>query len=293
MPYSKKKAAKIYRSVRNVGEANTAIDFEIDLNSVKKACRTHRTNLVPKPKAKPKAKRLYLSDVSPKWRKEQSAGRSRILVIGDLHSPFDYKPYFDHCVSVYKKYECDRVVFIGDVIDNHYSSYHETDADGLGGKDELELAISRLRRWYEAFPVADVIIGNHDRMVMRKAQSSNIPTQWIRAYKEVLGTPEWNFVDRVVYDNVQYIHGEGGTARSRCKKDLMSTCSGHLHTQCYVEWVIGSGLKIFGMQVGCGIDHTSYAMAYAKNFGRPAIACGVILSGKIAINEVMSLGHPK
>ena len=175
------------------------------------------------------------------------------------------------------------------MIDNHYSSYHETDSDGMGGLDELELAIKNLARWYKAFPNADVLIGNHDRMVMRKAQTSSIPTRWIRNYKEVLETPNWNFVDRVVYDNVQYIHGEGGTARTRAKKDLMSTVQGHLHTQCYTEWSVGAGHKIFAMQVGCGIDKDSYAMGYAKNFGTPAIGCGVILSGKVAINEVMSI----
>ena len=73
----------------------------------------------------------------------------------------------------------------------------------------------------------------------------------------------------------------------------MSTVQGHLHTQCYIEWAIGAGLKIFGMQVGCGVDHESYAMGYARNFPKPAIACGVVLNGKVAINEVMSIGVGK
>ena len=111
---------------------------------------------------------------------------SRVLVIGDLHAPFDLDSYFDHCVQTYERYNCNRVVFIGDVIDNHYSSYHETDANGMGGSQELELAIKRLERWYHRFPDADVTIGNHDRIIMRKAQSSAVPKQWIKDYKEVL-----------------------------------------------------------------------------------------------------------
>jgi len=230
----------------------------------------------------------YLTDVCPTYRKEQlSKDTYRVLIIGDLHTPFDYEPYFDHCCSVYDKYQCDTVVFIGDIIDNHYSSYHETDADGMGGKEELDCAVQHLARWYEAFPVADITIGNHDRMVMRKAQTSAIPTRWIRDYKEVLETPEWNFIDRVVYDDVQYIHGEGGVARTRALKDQMSTVQGHLHTKCFTDWVPGAIDNSFAMQVGCGIDRESYAMAYAKNFGTPAIACGVVLGGKVAINEVM------
>ena len=214
---------------------------------------------------------------------------NRILAIGDLHEPFCLDEYLQHCVDTYAKYNCNRVVFIGDVIDNHYSSYHETDADGMGGGQELELAIKKLKRWRKAFPVADVTIGNHDRIIMRKAQTSAVPKKWIKEYKDVLEVPKWNFVDRVVYDNVQYIHGEGGTARTKCRADMMSTVQGHLHTQAYCEWYVGQNFKIFGMQLGCGIDHDSYAMAYAKRGKKPAIGCGVVIGGQVAINELMNL----
>ena len=92
---------------------------------------------------------------------------NRILVIGDLHEPFCLEGYLNFCKETYATYNCNKVVFIGDIIDSHYSSYHETDADGLGGGDELELAISKLKRWYKAFPDADVTLGNHDRIITR------------------------------------------------------------------------------------------------------------------------------
>jgi hypothetical protein len=180
-------------------------------------------------------------------------------------------------------------VFIGDVIDNHYSSYHETDTEALGGSAELDLAIKKLSRWYKAFPDAHVTIGNHDRIIMRKAQTSSVPIKWIKAYKEVLEVPNWNFVDRYVLDNVKYIHGEAGTARTKCKADMQSTVQGHLHTQCYTEWYVGQNFKVLGMQVGCGIDFDTYAMAYAKRGKKPAIGCGVVIGGHTAINELMNL----
>ena len=214
---------------------------------------------------------------------------NRVLVIGDLHEPFCLDGYLEFCKDVYAKYNCNKVIFIGDVIDNHYSSYHETDADGLGGGQELDLAISKLAKWYEAFPVADVTIGNHDRIIMRKAQTSAVPKKWIKDYKDVLEVPQWNFVHRVVLDGVQYVHGEAGTANKKCKADMMSTVQGHLHTQAYTEWFVGANFKVFGMQVGCGIDHESYAMAYAKAGKKPVIGCGVIIDGKTAINELMDL----
>jgi predicted phosphodiesterase len=213
----------------------------------------------------------------------------RILVIGDLHEPFCLDGYLDFCKQTFKDFNCNQVVFIGDVIDNHFSSYHETDPDGLSGGQELELAINKLSKWYKAFPVADVLIGNHDRLIMRKAMTSAIPAKWVKDFKDVLETPNWNFVDRVVYDNVQYIHGESGTARTKCRADMMSTVQGHLHTQCYTDWYVGQNFRVFGTQVGCGIDHDSYAMAYAKRGKKPAIGCAVVLGGDTVINKLMNL----
>jgi len=176
----------------------------------------------------------------------------RILVIGDVHAPFVLDGYLDFCKETYAKYNCNQVIFIGDIIDNHYSSFHTTDPDGMGGSDELDYAIEEVKKWNEAFPVADVLIGNHDRIIMRKAFDSQIPQRWIKSYNDVLGT-KWNWQDRVVYDNVQYVHGEGGTARTKSKNDMMSTVQGHIHTQAYCEWMVGRNFRIFGMQVGCGV----------------------------------------
>ena len=216
--------------------------------------------------------------------------KSNVLVIGDLHEPFCLDSYLDWCKEQYEIYNCTEVVFIGDIIDNHYSSYHESSADGLGGLDELELAIKRISKWYKAFPIATVIIGNHDRIIMRKAQTSAIPSKWIKSYKEVLEVPNWEFVERYELNNVQYIHGEGGTARTKCRADMMNTVQGHLHTQCYTEHYIGKNFRVYGTQVGCGINHKSYAMAYAKYGKRPAVACAVILNnGQTPLNLLMPL----
>jgi len=214
---------------------------------------------------------------------------NRVLIIGDLHEPFCLDGYLEFCKEQYSIYNCNKVIFIGDVIDSHYSSYHETDPDGIGGGQELDLAIKKIKKFYKAFPEVTVTIGNHDRIIMRKAFSSAIPKKWLKDYKDVLEVPKWDFTDRIVIDNVQYIHGEAGTARTKAKADMMSTVQGHLHTQAYVEHFVGANYKIFAMQVGCGIDHESYAMAYAKRGRKPAIGCGIVIGGHTGINCLMSL----
>ena len=99
---------------------------------------------------------------------------NRVLVIGDLHEPFCLDGYLDHCISVRDKYNCNKIVFIGDIIDNHYSSFHDTDPDGHGGAKELALAKTEINRWYKAFPKAKVCLGNHDLIPDRKRFNAGI-----------------------------------------------------------------------------------------------------------------------
>ncbi|MBV1928703.1 MAG: metallophosphoesterase [Gammaproteobacteria bacterium] len=214
-----------------------------------------------------------------------------VLVIGDLHEPFCLDGYLDFCKEMYIKYRCNRVVFIGDIIDNHYSSYHETDAEGMGGKYELEQAVKKIAKWYKAFPVADVTLGNHDRIIIRKAQSSNIPNKWLKEFSDVLETPNWNYCTEVVYNNVRYVHGDkSSAAKTAYKRDMISTVSGHFHTQFYVEWNFGKHAAIFGMQVGCGIDSKSYAMGYMQGGRKEAIGVGLVLdNGTTPLLKAMPL----
>jgi len=213
----------------------------------------------------------------------------RILVIGDLHEPFCLDGYLKFCKETYANYNCNRVVFIGDVIDAHASSYHEQDPDGMGGGDELDLAIKKLKRWYKSFPDADVMIGNHDRIAYRKAFTGGIPKRWMKPFEEVLETPNWRYLESLEIDNVLYEHGEGGQAFTKAKNNMMSSVCGHTHTEGYVRWLVGKKFKVFAMQVGCGVDSTAYATAYAKNFKKQVIGCGVVVGGHTAFNVLMDL----
>lgn len=208
----------------------------------------------------------------------ENGDANNILVIGDLHTPFTLPQYLKFCYDQQKKYKCGTVIFIGDIIDNHFSSYHETDPDGYGAGEELDRAIDIISDWYYTFPKATVIIGNHDRMVHRKAFTSGVSKKWIREYKDVLGTNNWDFVETLEIFGINVNHGEGGTARNRIKSELQSQVQGHLHTQLYCDFLVGANYIVFGMQVGCGVDVKSYAMAYGRHYKKPAIGCGVILN---------------
>ena len=218
----------------------------------------------------------------------KSKSGKNVLVIGDLHLPFTLEGYLEHCIKVYKKYNCDTVVFIGDILDLHFTSYHETSTEGYGATQEHDLSVEMLRKWYKAFPKAYVTIGNHDALIYRKAMSAGISKRWIQNYSQVLGTPGWEWVTDVVIDDVLYTHGTTN-AYTKAKQNLMSTVQGHLHSQAGIQFYVGAKSRIFGFQTGCGVDMKSYAMEYGRNFPKPVISCGVVIEGLHPYLEVMDL----
>jgi metallophosphoesterase superfamily enzyme len=206
-----------------------------------------------------------------------------VFVVGDLHEPFTLEGYLEHCKHVYDKFNCNHVVFIGDIIDNHFSSYHETVPDGYGAGAELDRAIDKLSKWHDTFPNADVILGNHDLLVQRKVMSSGLSRRWIKAYEEVLEVPNWKFHDELEIDGVLYQHGTGtsgmNAARKRAMENNQSVVIGHIHTEASVNWHANKDKRFYGMMVGCGVNEKAYAMEYGKNFPRKMIiSCGVVLS---------------
>lgn len=214
----------------------------------------------------------------------------RILHIGDLHQPFTLKKYLDFCKYIYNKYNCNKVIFAGDILDNHFSSFHDIDPDGHSAGRELELAIREIRKYYNAFPEADVCLGNHDQIPDRKAFSSGISKRWIKGIGDILDTPGWNYSEEFIYNDVLYCHGNGRKAISRAKQDLISVAQGHFHSDSYIQYIAGKRRLNFAMQIGSGIDWKSFAMAYGRNFAKPHINVGLILDqGTLPILEYMQL----
>ena len=88
---------------------------------------------------------LFLKDVRPRLKGNKlkafqhlTKKERRILVVGDLHCPFDLDGYLQFLLDTYAKWNCNQILMIGDAVDNHYSSFHQTDADGYGGGEELD-----------------------------------------------------------------------------------------------------------------------------------------------------------
>lgn len=228
--------------------------------------------------------------------KPYTAGKKEnVLVIGDTHEPFTREGYILFCREMQEKYECGTVVHIGDVLDNHYSSFHETDPDGFGAGDELDRAIVGVQEWHYLFPNARVCIGNHDDIIRRQLFANGISARWLKPMNDVLNTTTWKWAMHHELYGVKYIHGTGTTgpnaAYTRAMKAGQSIVMGHVHTEASVKWHVTKTHKVFGMMTGCGVDDREYAMAYAKNFpAKYIVSCAVVLEkGTIPIVLPMEL----
>jgi metallophosphoesterase superfamily enzyme len=224
------------------------------------------------------------------WNKEER----RVLGIGDLHLPFTHKDYLQFCIDTYNNYNCTDVVLLGDIRDGHAESFHLTDPNGWGAGKELNLAKEQVKDWYKAFPNAYVCVGNHDALHARKLKAAGVPQEWLKSYQEVLGTPNWEFVTEVYIDGVRYVHGhKSGKPRTAAKRDMVSTVSGHYHTDFYVEYFFGVNRRVFACATGCGIDSEKYAFEYMSGGKAEALGCSVIIGGHTAIPVAMELGNNK
>jgi hypothetical protein len=236
----------------------------------------------------------YCSNCGGKRKPEEAEGDSRILVIPDIHAPFMHEDAIDFLKDIHRKYKCTSVVIMGDELDNHYSSFHDSDPDGMSANAELELAAQQLHRLASEFPVAKVCIGNHTAIPQRRAFNSGLSNRWVKSVKEVLielGVPceGWDYADSWTIDGVKFTHGTGRKAKQRMLQDGISVVQGHYHSESYIIHHVNAVQKNFAMQLGALIDDDSYAMSYAKHFAKSHKNCGVIVDG-VPIIEYMDLG---
>ena len=219
---------------------------------------------------------------------------AKVLCVGDIHAPVSHPGYLKFCQDLRDTYKCDTVVLIGDVVDFHAISFHAHHPDAPGPKDEYELAASCVAQWAKRFPIARVCIGNHDARLIRLAESVNIPSKFLRDYKDIWNTPRWEWEDEHILDDVLYFHGTGcgglHPAYNAMAKRLMSVAMGHIHSAAGVKWRANPQRRIFGLDTGCGVDDKAFAMAYGAHSQIRSILSAAVIDDGIPHHFVMAMG---
>ena len=209
-----------------------------------------------------------------------------ILVISDTHFPYNHPDTIAFLKACKNHYKPDKVVHIGDEIDGHGISFHNSDPDLLSPGDELLTAINRLKVLYTMFPEVDLVESNHGSLVYRKGKVHGIPRHVFKSYREVLEAPrgwKWHFDLTLTMSDgkqVYFTHGKSSAHAKLSQSMGMSVVQGHYHERFEViYWANPNGLY-WDMRVGCLIEDKSLAFAYNNtNLKRPIIGIGVIING--------------
>lgn len=212
---------------------------------------------------------------------------SRILLISDLHIPYHHKDALAFLQHLKDKYNPTRVICLGDELDKHALSYHDSDPDLPSAGDELQEALPTVYELFLMFPEMDVIESNHGSLVWRKTKTHGIPRHYIKSYNDVLGVDEgwkWHFDLTIQLPNGQYCyfhHGKTTDVTKLSQQMGMNAVQGHYHEKFKAEyWGNPTGLY-WGLQVGCLIDDDSYAFAYNNvNIKRPVMGTALIIDSK-------------
>lgn len=218
---------------------------------------------------------------------------SRILVISDMHIPYHYEGLLPFLEGLKKKYKPTRVVCVGDELDKHAMSFHDSDPDLDSAGKELERALPTIAKLHKLFPEIDFLESNHGSMVFRKAHHHGIPRKYIKSYNDVLQVGEgwvWHMDLTLELPDRQLVYFHHGKSQEAIKTSQlmgMSHVCGHYHEQFGVKyWANPLGLY-WGMNVGCLIDDKSMAFAYNKvNNKRPIIGTGLIIDGVPVLEAV-------
>lgn len=211
---------------------------------------------------------------------------SRILLISDLHVPYNHIDSLCFLQHLKDKYSPTRIICLGDEVDMHALSYHDSDPDLPSAGDELRRSLPIIKKLENMFPQMDILDSNHGSLVWRKAKTNGIPTAYIKSYNDVLEVGEgwkWSFdltIELPTGQRCYFHHGKSADVVKLSQQMGMCAVQGHYHEKFKIDyWANPNGL-FWGFQIGCLIDDKSLAFSYNNcNIKRPMIGTGMIIDG--------------
>lgn len=209
----------------------------------------------------------------------------KILVVSDMHLPYQHKDSIKFLKEIKKQFKPDTTISIGDLLDQHALSFHDSSPELYSAGHELDKAKEYVKELESVFPKLIEVDSNHSSMIYRRALKHGLPRAYLKDYGDFLETKKWKWVDdlTLTMSNGQrcfFTHGRSADVLKVSQTMGMSAVQGHYHTKFVISWWANPDNLFFGMNVGCLIDQKSMAFNYAKNFRtRFIIGCGIIIDG--------------
>lgn len=212
----------------------------------------------------------------------------RIMTIGDTHAPYVHPDALEFLKHMQASYQPDIVVHMGDEVDNHAISFHDSDPNLDSAGVELEKAKQWMEKLYEIFPNVLVCDSNHGSLVYRRAKAHGLPVQFIKKYRDILfpehSAPGWSWSEAWVLQTplgpVRFQHQVSGDFMLNAAHERSSLVLGHEHGRFEVQYAASSEALYFGAYAGCLIDRKALAFEYGRlTRKKPILGCLVITEG--------------
>jgi len=227
-------------------------------------------------------------------KKIKASGKS-VLIIGDLHAPYHHKDALRFLEAVKKKYLNQKsiIINIGDEVDNHAISFHETIAELHSAGHELEKAIQFMQSLRGLFPRLILLNSNHGSLVFRRLKAAGLPIKIAKDLTALYDCPKWKWYDELILttNNVlaTYLcHGKKSGYNALAKEVGLNAIQGHYHSKFEITYFRTPTFTRYNAFCGCLIDYESLAFEYGKNH-LPKPVLGVILIKKSGTPKLIKM----
>tara|TARA_R110000824_G_scaffold344886_1_gene531557 strand:- start:23555 stop:24439 length:885 start_codon:yes stop_codon:yes gene_type:complete len=208
----------------------------------------------------------------------------RVLLISDMHIPYHHPDTLEFLQYLKTKHKPTKVICMGDELDKHALSFHDSDPDLLSAGDELRASLPIIAELKRMFPDMDILESNHGSLVYRKAKAHGVPRHYLKSYNDVLGVDDrwkWHFdltIDLPDGNKCYFHHGKSNNVARVSQQMGMCAAQGHFHEIFRADYWGNSEGLFWGLQTGCLINDKAYAFSYNNvNIKRPLIGTAAII----------------
>ena len=207
-----------------------------------------------------------------------------ILFLPDLHLPACNWDAIEWAASVRDQFSIDRVIQLGDMWDQRIWSRFPNDPDFDNPDYEWDCIVEDTERLWNIFPKMNIIFGNHDGRIAKRAADAGLPYALVPKMYEIFNYEGWDFhVDAspLIIDGTIFIHGDemSGGVGLRAAKLGLNLVQGHTH-QGRLEHVVNFHKAVWGMECGCLVDNDSSNFRYAVKSPRKVwLGVGMVING--------------
>ena len=119
-----------------------------------------------------------------------------------MHIPYHHRDSFAFLWKVKKAFNCTNYLNVGDILDHHAGSFHESEPDALSPEDEYYAAQKYGRELQAMFPNMIISEGNHDKIPKRKLKTAGLPASMVGDYNALYGFKDsWQWLDEYRFNS--------------------------------------------------------------------------------------------